>query len=141
MRIHVYEVMEKIEKEADLQKKKMLIWEHGQKPPFNMLWSLNFCDRVKLDLPEGVPPYKHDGETNDDLFPSTLAIESRKLVNLMPTVNIAKWKKENIFIQILESIPLKDAEILIFAKDKALTELYPTITKELITEIFPAYVK
>lgn len=141
LKTHIYQIMEKIDKETDLQKKKMLIWEHGQKPPFNMLWALNFCDRISLELPEGDPPYKHDGETNEDIFPSSLAQEIRKVGNCMTGVKIAKWKKENIFTQVCEAIPLKDAQVLVFAKDKALTELYPTITKELIAEIFPAYVK
>lgn len=137
MREHANEVLEKINNEKDKEKQKNLLRECGDKLPYNMLLSLNFCDRIKLDLPEGVPPYKQDGDTDKDLFHSSLAKEIRKLANCMSGVQIPGWKKENIFMQVCECVPLKEAEVLVFAKDKALTELYPNITKELVHELFP----
>lgn len=140
MKVHAYTILDKINKEEDIEKRKALIKEHGVLPPFNMLWSLNFCDRIKLDLPDGVPPYKQDGDTHEDMFSSSLAMEIRKIANCMPQAKIPKFKKEGIFIQVCESVPLKEAELLVFAKDKALEELYPNITKDLVGEVFPQYV-
>lgn len=140
MKVHAYQILDEINKEKDVEKRKEMIRKAGSEAPFNMLWSLNFCDRIKLDLPEGVPPYKQDGDTHEDMFSSSLALEIRKIANCMPQAKIPKYKKEGIFIQVCEAIPLKEAELLVFAKDKALEELYPNITKELIGEIFPQYV-
>ena len=47
----------------------------------------------------------------------------------------------SIFLEVCESIPVNEADMLCFAKDKALVELYPTITKELVAEVFPNYVQ
>ena len=41
----------------------------------------------------------------------------------------------------IENIDAKDAEIVIAMKDKKLTELYPTITKELVQESVPGLIK
>lgn len=141
MKEHANEVLEKINNEKNKEKQKAMLLEYGKKSPYNMLLSLNFCDRIKLDLPEGVPPYKQDGDTDKDLFSSSLANEIRKLGHCMQPSALPGWKRENMFIQVCESIPLKEAEVLVFAKDKALTELYPNITKALVEELFPEYVK
>ena len=139
-KVHAYDILDTIEKAEDDEARKVLIKQHGATSPFNMLWSLNFCDRIKLDIPEGVPPYKQEGDISEDAFPSNLAVEIRKIGNCMAGVRMPKFKKEGIFIQVCESIPLKEAELLVFAKDKALEELYPKITKALIAEVFPNYV-
>lgn len=140
-KVHAYDILDSINKESDIESRKALIRKHGSDSPFNMLWSLNFCDRIKLDIPEGLPPYKQEGDIDEDAFPSNLASEIRKIGNCLVGVKMPKYKKENIFIQVCESIPLKEAELLVFAKDKVLEELYPNITKELVGEIFPSYVK
>ena len=40
------------------------------------------------------------------------------------------------FIQAIEALQFDEAEVLVFAKDNALNELYPWITKELTHQVF-----
>lgn len=48
-----------------------------------------------------------------------------------------KIRREHLFIQMLESLSPKEAEILVFIKDKSLEELYPNLNKETIEMAFP----
>lgn len=113
-----------------------LMKQYGNSNPINYLLSLNFNDKVKLDLPEGVPPYKRDDLTHAD-FQGALVHSIHRLKNCLPYMQMKKFAKERIFIEMLESIPPKSAEILIFCKDKALQELFPNITKELVAKHHP----
>ena len=47
-----------------------------------------------------------------------------------------KIKRESFFINILETLPPPEAEILVLVKDKALNTKYK-ITKELVAEAYP----
>ena len=47
-----------------------------------------------------------------------------------------KIKRESIFINILQTLPQPEAEILVLVKDKALNTKY-NITKELVAEAYP----
>jgi hypothetical protein len=91
---------------------------------------------VKLDLPEGKPPYKEDdAPTGMQLQAIDTAI--RKLGYLVPNSGYDKIKKEVMFIQMLESIHQKDAAIVVAAKDGKLQDLYSKITINLVQDSFP----
>ncbi len=139
--IHAFEMLKKID-QADGQDKIKLLKEYGIKAPLNYILSLNFRKDINLDLPEGMPPLdpkEMDGVTHPDMM-GNLATNVHRLKYCMVGSNIKAFKKEEIFIQVLLSCPLEDAEIICSAKDKALEELYPTITAEFVKSVFPNYV-
>lgn len=140
-RVHAFEQLEAIDK-AEGEDKVALMKRYGASAPLNFLLSLNFHSQVKLDLPEGMPPLKPqelDNVTHPDLM-GNLASNIHRLKNCLPNNGLKDFKKEDIFIQVLLACPLKDAEIVCSAKDKALEELYPSITAEFVKSVFPAYV-
>lgn len=101
---------------------------------------LNFSNRIHLDLPEGEPPFTPDTSTPD----RSLLRFDKAVKNLAYCVkghNIPAVKKEKIFVQILESVTEDDAKIIIAAKDKKLTELYPDITADLVKKVAPELLK
>ena len=51
--------------------------------------------------------------------------------------NINQVRREQIFIQTLETIHPDEAKIVIAMKDKKFDELYDTITYKLVREAFP----
>lgn len=139
--IHGYEQLDAISKATGEEQAKMLRY-FGQQSPLNYILSLNFRNDIELDLPEGMPPLdpnELDASTHPDMM-GMLSAQIHRLKNCLVTSNAKHFKKEQIFIQVLTSCPLKDAEILCAAKDKALEELYPTINAELVKQIFPSYV-
>lgn len=136
------EILTKIDK-AEGDEKIALLKKYGSVSPLNAILSLNFRESMNLGIPEGMPPlsiYKRDEETHPDLMPSILAVQIRRIIAIFQQKEaLGKSKREAIFLQVLEAIPYKEADVLIFAKDHALTELYPTITYELVESVFPNY--
>jgi hypothetical protein len=49
--------------------------------------------------------------------------------------DLSQLRRETLFIQVLESIPPEEAELLLAVKDKKLP--YKGITKEIVQEAFP----
>lgn len=140
--VHSYEMLDAIEK-ASGNDKVTLLKKYGAIAPLSFLLSLNFRSDITLDLPDGMPPLdpkEMDSATHPDMM-GNLGSSIHRLKNCMPNTNLKPFKKQDIFIQVLLSCPLKDAEIVCSAKDKALEELYPSITTELVKSVFPAYVK
>lgn len=134
------EVLHKIDK-TEGDEKIALLKKYGAQIPWNLLLSLNFNEKVKLNLPEGIPPYKRDESLSPDFFKTTLSREIRRASALLVgrSENMGRVQREAIFIQILEGIPPAEADVLCFAKDKALEEMYPTITFDLVKSVFPDY--
>lgn len=143
-KIHAYEQLDEIEAEkTDMERKKKLLQWYGKTSPLNFILSLNFNKTVKLDLPEGMPPMemKDMNQLTHPDFMGLLSSNIARLRHCLTKSDLPKKKKEQIFYEILINCPLKDAEILCSAKDKALEELYPSITAEFVKSVFPSYVK
>jgi hypothetical protein len=130
----------KLINDASTEKARLaLIEKHCKNKPFDMLFYLAFNPRIKLDLPEGAPPFKRDTEIHPDLK-SPLATQITYLKACTPQSPATKIKKEKLFIDVCEAIPPCDADILICCKDKNLESLYPNITADLVAKVFPNYV-
>lgn len=139
--IHAFEQLAEIDA-AEGEKKVALLKQYGTKAPLNFVLSMNFNHKVVLELPEGMPhiePRHLDNHTHPDLM-GTLGSQVHRLKNLRVDSTVPKFRKEQIFYEILINCPLKDAEILCSAKDHALEELYPTITAEFVKGVFPLFV-
>lgn len=97
-------------------------------------------DSITWILPSGTPPYRVDDKSPIGLHPSTLHRQSPRLRYFIaggPGERLTPTKREKLFIEILESIDPKDAELLIAMKDKQLKKLYPCLTKPLVKAVFP----
>lgn len=99
-----------------------------------------FNNKLVFDLPMGAPPYKQD-KTNPTEAMSTMKNTVRSFPTLLATNKIPVFKKEHVFVTMLEGVNYKNAEVIIAAKDKKLTELYPAITRELIEKAIPDVLK
>jgi hypothetical protein len=91
---------------------------------------------IVLQLPPGSPPYTEDsgplGHT-----PSTLEFESKKFMYFVSGPNFIenKKKREDIFIQMLESVHPTEAAVMLAVKDKSLN--VKGLTYDLIKDVFP----
>jgi hypothetical protein len=90
---------------------------------------------VEWLLPKGPMIYTSFNENAD--LDSKLYREYRKLYIFCKGGNdkLNQQKRENLFIQLLESLHSEDAELLIYMKDKSLP--YPGITYDLICDAYP----
>jgi hypothetical protein len=103
------------------------------------LLQLAYNDNIKLDFPEGAPPYRENEETR---FPiASIKNVFRNIGNCTVQSKYAKLRKERWFITMLEALSAEDAKILIAAKDGKLSTFankkYSKITKSLVRDTFP----
>src|SRR5579859_2281737 len=76
-----------------------------------------FDPRVEWDLPFGPVPYTPNTLPDQE---STLVMEVKKfhIFAVNPNNNLTRNKKELLFVQMLEKLDARDAELVAMAKDK-----------------------
>ena len=98
---------------------------------------LAYNKKIKLDLPEGAPPFNED-KGPEGLQPVNINKALKPLGQLSTfRKDIPKIKKERIFIGILESLHPKDAEVLVMAKDKKFHKTYTKVTEAFVEKLMP----
>ena len=138
--LYVADFFKMIDEAKTKAERKALLELHCKHRPFDMLLYLNFNPNIQLDIPEGPPPFKRDTQTHPDLMSPLVTQISYLKACVVSNKNLAKMKKEKIFMDVCEAVPPCDADILIACKDRQLETLYPNITRELVGKSFPNYV-
>ena len=139
----VHEILEAVDSERVKAKKLEILKTYGD-DSFKMTMIWNFDESVVSMLPEGNVPYQpveSDVQASVDKgLPqrSTIRNTARQFYRFVKGGDDAmnKIKRESLFINILETLPQPEAEILVLVKDKALNTKY-NITKELVAEAYP----
>ena len=100
-----------------------------------LIW--NFDKQIKSAIPEGEVPYKKNEAPINSGGHTRLVHEWRTLYNYIRGGNdqLSQMKRENMFIQLLESLHESEAELLLLVKDKKLQTKY-RITRALVEEVF-----
>jgi hypothetical protein len=139
MKLFPHEIFEKLQ-EVRAMKDRVQILEDNASFALKTILQANFNDWVKFELPEGSPPY-----TKDENPPEHSAGRLEKVIPQLKLFvegsKLPSYKKEGRFVQLLESIHHKDAEILIAMKDKSLMKLYSAITPALVKKAFPLLIR
>ena len=101
-----------------------------------LIW--NFDDRVQSAVPEGQVPYK-ENEVPVGTDHTSLRREWKQLYHFIKGGNdtLSSLRRESMFIQLLEGLHPKEAEIICLVKDKELEEVYPKVTLDVVKEAFP----
>lgn len=133
MKQYIFEVFEAVEKASKKEDKIKILKE-------NETWALKDVLRGSMDksvvwnLPAGSPPYNASEEHN---HPSNLIGQNKNFKYLVkggPGDKLPKYKRETVFIGIIESVHPKDAQIVINMINK---EKPTGITRTLVKEAFP----
>lgn len=132
----VHEIFTQINNAKDKPKKIAVLKQHDN-PAMRQLLKAAFDPKIEWDLPEGIPPYIAN-EAPAGTEHTSLLSEARKLYHFVVGGNntINKLKKETMFIQILEGLQQKDAEVLIAIKNKNLNNVYKGLTAQMVKETF-----
>ena len=139
----VHELLEAVDSERVKSNKLDILRTHGD-DSFKMTMIWNFDESVISMLPEGNVPYQpveSDVQANREMgLPqrTTIRNSARNFYRFIKGGDdqMNKIKREGLFINILETLPPAEAEILVLVKDKALNTKY-NITKELVSEAYP----
>ena len=102
----------------------------------------SFDDSIQWNLPLGKPTY--DGRlSREGLSSSSLKLKIKIFHYFVKGGQgdaLKSAKRENMFLQILETIHPQDAELVIAMKDKKLETLYPGITRDLVKQTCPGLI-
>ena len=161
----VFEIFDLITKERSKSRRVEALrqFEH---PSLKALFIWNFDETVISALPTGDVPYASVGEQDaysgtvsgtvtdavkkmeelksnslgsQDQGQSSIRREFKKFYNFIKGGNdgLSNLRRETIFINIVQGLHPREAEILCLVKDKKLEEKYKAITKEIISQAYP----
>jgi hypothetical protein len=130
-------IFQEVEK-AKTKKEKIDILHKNSSTTLKAILGYTFDPTVKWLLPEGVPPHKPLPKDADAEI--TLATAQRQFYLFVegPTDtqrNLKQHRREELFIQLLESVNPDDVKVLVGMKDRKLP--YKGVTRKLVAEAFP----
>jgi len=128
-------IFEDVAAAKSFQARKKVLLEH-ESNPLKELLKYAFHPDIKFLLPPGKPPYKTVGSP-DEYNPTYLYPNIRKFYLYVEGGHegLTPLRREQLFIQMLESLHPKEADLVIQIKDKKLN--YRGLTYKLIKETFP----
>ena len=93
---------------------------------------------IHFKLPPGSPPFEmNENAEEKEITKKAFLFMTKNVMNF----SLIQWKREKLFTDFIKSINSDDAKLVVAMKDKDLTTIFPTITRELVKEAFPKYVK
>jgi hypothetical protein len=136
MKLAIYEILENASKLAKKQEKIDYL-RNNYNPVLGQVLKYTFEEQFVWVLPPGVPPYKPSE------FPDAhgmLYTEARRLYLFLEggNVNLTPFRREMLFINLLETVHPNDAKLLLAIKEKKLP--YKGLTLNLIKEAYPGLI-
>ena len=130
------EVLKKVNN-AKTKDKKVAILKENDTEPLRMILKGSFDPKIEWKLPKGHVPFKpNDAEEGTEH--TVLAREARKLFNYVKGGNdsLPQFRREDMFIQLLEGLHKSEAELVINTKDKRLHQVYKGLSAAVVKEAF-----
>ena len=132
----IHEILELVSEQRTKTKKVEFLKEYRDDALTAILiW--NFDESVISAIPEGQVPYK-ENEVPVGTDHTSLRREWKQLYHFIQGGNneLSNLRRESMFIQMLEGLHPKEAEIICLVKDKRLTDVYK-VTQQQVAEAFP----
>lgn len=135
MKLLISEVIKKASN-AKTKAEKIKILQENNSQALRSVLKWNFEPKILSDIPEGEVPFKR----NDAPIGTEHTMLEREAKNLWRFIkganSLARFKREQLFIQLLEGLHESEADIICLVKDKQLHKKY-RITKAVVTSAFP----
>lgn len=97
-----------------------------------MLFEYAYLPQFKFLLPSGTPPYK-EHTSPLGMTPAIFIKEINKFDTFIRK-DLTNFKREMLFIQLLEHLHPQESKILLAIKEQELTKLYPNITYDVLAD-------
>tara|TARA_B100001778_G_C18474017_1_gene577140 strand:+ start:448 stop:906 length:459 start_codon:yes stop_codon:yes gene_type:complete len=132
----ISEILDKVHK-AKTKDKKVAVLRQNDSDPLRMVIKSSFDPKIMWCLPHGDVPYKPN-EVPIGTDHTKLSIESRKLWHFIQGADMRtpQWKKEQMFVQMLEGLHESEARVICYAKDKSLHQVYKGLSHAVVKESF-----
>tara|TARA_Y100000401_G_C8282367_1_gene204167 strand:- start:195 stop:671 length:477 start_codon:yes stop_codon:yes gene_type:complete len=130
------EILDKVHKAKTKEAKVKILKDHDNQS-LRMVIKSSFDPKIEWVLPEGDVPFKpNDAPAGTEH--TRLASEAKKLYHYIKggDNDTPQYKKELMFIQLLEGLHETEAKLVINAKDKKLHQIYKGLSKEVVKEAF-----
>lgn len=130
------EVLKKVHN-AKTKDKKIEILRENDHDSLRMIIKSSFDPKIEWLIPEGNVPFRVN-EAEEGTEHTVLRKEAKKLYRFVKGGDntLPQFKRENIFIQMLEGLHKSEAQLIIDAKDKKLHQVYKGLSKEVVKEAF-----
>jgi len=130
------EVLKKVHNAKTKEKKVAILKEHDC-DPLRMVIKSSFDPKIEWLIPEGEVPFKPN-EAEEGTEHTVLRREAKKLYRFVKggDTTLAGFKRENMFIQLLEGLHKSEAKVVIDAKDKKLHQTYKGLSTAVVKEAF-----
>ena len=128
-------IFEEVAASNSIEARKKVLLENESNPLKEIL-KYAFHPDIKFALPPGKPPYKTIGSP-DEYNPTYLYPNIRKFYLYIEGGHdgLTQLRREQLFVQMLEGLHPKEAEVVIQVKDKKLR--YRGLTYKLVKKTFP----
>ena len=132
----LHEVLKKVHN-AKTKEKKIQILQENNSEALRMIIKGSFDPNIEWEIPYGDVPYQPN-DAPDGTEHTLLFQESKKLWHFIKvqTGKTPRWKKEQMFVQMLEGLSKGEAEVLVAAKDKKLHQVYKGLSAAVVKEAF-----
>ena len=132
----LHEVLKKVHN-AKTKEKKIEILRENSSDALRMIIKGSFDPKIEWILPPGEVPYNKN-EAPDGTEHTLLFQESKKLYRFIKGGDnqTPQWKKEQMFVQMLEGLSHGEAEVVVAAKDKKLHQVYKGLSAVVVKEAF-----
>lgn len=133
----IFEILEEASKKKTEKEMIESLRQHEDNNVLKTILAGAYYEGVKWNLPPGEPPYKPCDPVNAENF---LYGETKRLYLFCEGgAQLSNLRRETLFVEMLESVHPKDAEILLAMKEKKLP--YKALTKSVIAKAFPGLVE
>ena len=136
--LEVYEILEIVRKKRTKEEKIETLQKYGESWALKDILRGSYDTHITWNLPAGEPPYRPAQEHN---HPTSLKKENRNFSYFVKGRHgdkLPAFKRENIFIGILEGIHPLDAKLVISMINK---EKIEGVTRNVVEEAFPGLLK
>ena len=135
MQLLLNEVLQKVSN-AKTKAQKIKLLQQMNSPALRAILIANFDESVISMLPDGDVPFNKN-EAPEGTEHTQLIQEYRKLYLFFKGgANISQTRRETLFIQLLEGLHQKEAEVLTLMKDRKIGKRWK-ITRQCVEEAFP----
>ena len=130
------EVLKKVHNAKTKDKKVELLKQYDCEP-LRMIIKSSFDPKIEWAIPEGEVPFKAN-EAEEGTEHTVLRRESRKLYRFIKGGDntIPGFRRENMFIQMLEGLHKSEADLVVAAKDKKLHQVFKGLSAAVVKEAF-----
>jgi len=136
MKLLISEVIKKASN-AKTKAEKIKILQENNSQALRSVLKWNFEPKILSDVPEGDVPFKRN-DAPIGTEHTMLEREGKNLWRFIKGANsLSRFKREQLFIQMLEGLHESEADIICLVKDKQLHKKY-RITKAVVTSAFPS---